>query len=135
MCQLGIYLTFNGNCREAMTFYHRCFGGEIQFQTLGDSPLGSQLNPEMQSYILQASIKTHHFKLMGTDLVGEHSLVQGNSLSIWLECNTISEARYYYQRLAKNGDALQPLESTFSGSFLGSLTDQFGKQWLFHSRD
>ncbi|PIW03246.1 MAG: VOC family protein, partial [Cytophagales bacterium CG17_big_fil_post_rev_8_21_14_2_50_40_13] len=44
-----------------MTFYHQCFGGEIQFQTLGDSPLGSQLNPEMQSYIIQASIKTHHF--------------------------------------------------------------------------
>jgi PhnB protein len=134
MSRLHTYLTFNGNCREAMTFYHSCFGGEIQFQTIGDSPLGKKLNPEMQQYILQASISTDHFTLMGTDMVGENDLMQGNANSIWVECNCKREAQIYYQKLAEKGDPCQPLGQTFSGALLGGLTDQFGKHWLFHCK-
>ena len=28
MIKINTYLTFNGNCREAMSFYRRCFGGK-----------------------------------------------------------------------------------------------------------
>ena len=29
MPTLNPYLTFNGNCREAMTYYKECLGGEL----------------------------------------------------------------------------------------------------------
>lgn len=132
MSRLLIYLTFNGNCREAMNFYHTCFGGKIQFQTIGDSPLGNKLGPEIQHFILQASISTDHFTLMGTDMVEENGLVQGNAVSIWVECNNTKEAQKYYQKLAEKGNSYQPIAPTFSGALLGGLTDQFGKHWLFH---
>ncbi|KYG75377.1 VOC family protein [Roseivirga echinicomitans] len=134
MSRLHAYLTFNGNCREAMTFYHSCFGGKIQFQTIGDSPLGNKLDPEMRQYILQASISTDHFTLMGTDMVGENDLMQGNAISIWVECKSKNELYTYYQKLAEKGEARQPVEQTFSGALLGGLTDQFEKHWLFHWR-
>ncbi len=118
-----------------MTFYHACFGGEIQLQTIGDSPLGNKLSPEMRHYILQASISTDHFTLFGTDMVGEQSLTQGNSVSIWVECNTLEEVHAYYKKLAQNGKTFQPIAQTFSGALLGSLTDQFGKHWLFHFKN
>lgn len=135
MSRLLTYLTFNGNCREAMTFYHTCFGGKIQFQTINDSPLGSKLSPQMQQYILQASISTDHFTLMGTDMVGEQGLVQGNAVSIWVECNSSSEVYTYYQKLAEKGNAYQPIEQTFSGALLGGLSDKFGKHWLLHCKN
>jgi PhnB protein len=135
MSQLHIYLTFNGNCREAMNFYHTCFGGEVQLQTIGDSPLGNKLDPEMRHYILHASISTDQFTLLGTDMVDENDLIQGNSVSIWVECNATDEVHAYYKKLAKNGKAFQPIEQTFSGALLGSLTDQFGKHWIFHFKN
>ena len=32
-------LLFDGNCAEAMTFYHKCLGGELRLTKLGDSPM------------------------------------------------------------------------------------------------
>jgi PhnB protein len=31
------YLIFNGNCREAMTFYQSCLGGELNVMTFGEA--------------------------------------------------------------------------------------------------
>ena len=42
------YLTFSGNCREAMTFYQECFGGTLTFQTVGDSPMSGKLPKKMK---------------------------------------------------------------------------------------
>ena len=39
MAQLNAYLRFNGKCREAMTFYQACLGGELTIQTVGESPM------------------------------------------------------------------------------------------------
>jgi len=32
------FLLFDGNCAEAMTFYHQCLGGKLTLTKLGDSP-------------------------------------------------------------------------------------------------
>ena len=45
--QIQSYLTFNGNCREAMNFYKQCLGGELWFQTVGESPLSEHMPPQM----------------------------------------------------------------------------------------
>ena len=31
-----VYLNFDGNCREAMTFYQQALGAEMEVQTFGD---------------------------------------------------------------------------------------------------
>jgi PhnB protein len=36
MTQINGYLHFNGDCREAMTFYRECLGGELSLQTIGE---------------------------------------------------------------------------------------------------
>lgn len=45
MKQLNSYLTFNGRCREAMTFYKECLGGELFLQTVGESSLAEKMPP------------------------------------------------------------------------------------------
>jgi PhnB protein len=37
--QLTTYLLFAGDCKEAMTFYHAIFAGELVITTVGDSPM------------------------------------------------------------------------------------------------
>ena len=49
MTQINSYLTFSGNCREAMTFYRECLGGELYFQTIGESPLSEKMPEQMRA--------------------------------------------------------------------------------------
>ncbi|MGH8248688.1 MAG: hypothetical protein ACREUU_19945 [Gammaproteobacteria bacterium] len=38
MKDINAYLIFKGNCREAMTFYGKCFGAELHLATFADMP-------------------------------------------------------------------------------------------------
>ncbi len=53
---INSYLTFSGNCREAMRFYQECLGGELQIQTIGDSPMAAKMPKKMKNYILHATL-------------------------------------------------------------------------------
>lgn len=132
MAQLYSYLTFNGNCRQAMTFYQHCLGGELNFQTIGESPLSEPLPKAMKSYIIQAVLRKDDFVLMATDMVASEGLTLGNSVSLLLNCQSAYELEYFYQQLANGGEATQPLETNFWGAVFGSVTDQFGIRWLLN---
>ncbi len=119
MTQINSYLTFNGNCREAMTFYKECLGGELVLQTIGESPMADKMPPQ-------------NLVLMGSDMVGEHGLVKGNTVSLMLNCSSKEEIKTCYEKLSKGGEATHPLENTFWGALFGDLTDKYGNHWLLN---
>jgi len=126
------YLTFNGDCREAMTFYQQCLGGELHFQTLGDSPAGAKMPLQMKNNILHSTLQLREMALMASDIVFENGLVVGNSVSLLLNCNNEEEIKLCYERLSKGGEQTHPIEFTFWGSLFGGLTDKFGNHWLLN---
>lgn len=125
-------LTFNGNCREAMTFYQECLGGTLFFQTVGDSPLSGQMPPKMKNCILHAALTKGDLVLTGSDMVSEHGLVKGNGVSLMLNCSSEDEIRGTHARLSEGGEPTHPVEDTFWGALFGSLTDKFGIHWLLN---
>jgi len=133
MNQIVTYLTFNGNCREAMEFYQGCLGGELNVQTVGQTP-GSYDFPEgIKNFVVHASLKKDNMVLMGTDLRDEE-LLRGNSVSILLNCDSERHIKEYYKNLKAEGEATHPLEVTHWGDLFGGLIDKYGNQWLFHCR-
>lgn len=130
MTKLISYLTFNGNCREAMTFYQECLGGDLHLQTVGDSPVSFELPARMKECILQASLTKGQLQLMATDMVGESGLQRGNSVSLFLACRSEAELYRYFDKLSKGGRQTHPIAYTFWGTLFGGLTDRFGNQWL-----
>ena len=84
MAQLVSYLTFNGNCREAMTFYKACLGGELTFQIIGESPLAEKMPAQMKECILHATLINGDLIIMASDMVDENGLIKGNSVSLML---------------------------------------------------
>lgn len=132
MTMIHTYLTFNGNCREAMTFYKDCLGGELSLQTIGESPMSVDIPAFMKPFILHSSLTKGPLVLTGSDMVPEMGLTAGNTISLFLNCNSEAEARTFYKRLSKNGIATHPLENTFWGALFGTLTDQFGYHWLIN---
>lgn len=134
MAQLVTYLTFNGNCREAMTFYRECLGGELSLETIGASPLAAGLPEKMKEYILQATLVHDGFVLLGTDMVGEDGLSRGNAISILVECGSRKELKNYFSKLSAEGEATYPIKKGVRGNWFGSLTDRFGNHWLLSCR-
>lgn len=132
MKQINSYLTLNGNCREAMTFYKDCFGGELNFQTIGESPLADQMPVQMKDCILHSTLTSGAATLMASDMVGEHGLTKGNSVSLILNCSSEDEIRMLYEKLSEGGKQDHPLELSFWGALFGDLTDKFGHHWLLH---
>jgi len=132
MTKLRAYLTFNGNCREAMAFYKECLGGELRLQPIRDSPMASKLPEKMKECILHSTLTKENFVLMGSDMVSEDGLQRGNSVSLMLDCSTEEELNTYYNNLSINGNPIHPIENTFWGALFGGLTDRYGHHWLLH---
>ena len=132
MSTINSYLTFNGNCREAMTFYKKCLGGELDFQTIGESPLSETMTKKMKDFILHATLRNGSLLLMGSDMVSENGLIKGNAVSLTLNCNSEKEIRRCYKKLSVGGKATHPLEDSFWGALFGGLTDKYGNIWLLN---
>ncbi|MBS1771434.1 MAG: VOC family protein [Bacteroidetes bacterium] len=130
MTRVDSYLTFNGNCREAMTFYKNCFGGELFFQTVDGSPLSEKMPEEMKNCILYASLTKDDLVIMATDMVGEKGLHIGNQISLSLRCSSKTEIEIYFAKLSDGGTIEQPLEDSFWGGIFGGVTDKFGNHWI-----
>ncbi|MEQ8219935.1 MAG: VOC family protein [Arenibacter sp.] len=132
--QIYSYLTFNGNCREAMTFYQECLGGNLQFRTLGESLLSNKMPKNMKDCILHATLTKEYMLLQGSDMAPHTGLIKGNTISLYLGCSSEEEIKEVYKKLSADGTADHPLADTFWGTLFGNLTDKFGNHWLLNYR-
>ena len=130
--QINSYLTFNGNCREAMTFYKECLGGELFLQTIGESPLSDKMPAKLKECILHSTLTKGALVLMGSDMVGENGLLKGNTVSLMLNCSSEEEIKTCFEKLSSGGKKDHPLEDSFWGALFGDLTDKYGNHWLLH---
>ncbi len=132
MANIYAYITFNGNCREAMNFYQQCLGGELTLQTVGESPMADKMPAQMKDSILHANLTNQTLVLMGSDLVGENGLNKGNSITLMLNCDSEEQIRKLYTQLSEGGKQTYPLENTFWGALFGNLTDKYGTHWALN---
>lgn len=131
MTTINSYLTFNGNCREAMQFYQKCLGGDLSFQTIGESPLCDKMLAKMKKCIVHSTLSSDNIVLMGSDMVNENELVRGNAVSLLLNCSSKKEVKNYYKKFSQGGEQTHPIQDTFWGAVFGGLTDKYGNHWLF----
>ena len=132
MIKISPYLTFNGNCREAMIFYKECFGGELFFQTIGESPQSSDMTIRMKNFILHSTLHNESFMIIGTDIVGNEVIIKGNSVAILVNCSSKEEAKKVYEKLAEGSIPVNSLQITYWGALFGDITDKYDNHWLIN---
>src|SRR4051812_16527982 len=124
MAQMTPYLHFSGNCSDAMKFYRECLGGELDIQKVGESPMASQMPPEMQDHVLHSVLQTGNFALMASDIMDTAGVKDGNRYALCLTFSSKSEINSVYARLSAGGNITHPLKEEFFGTF-GDCTDKF----------
>jgi PhnB protein len=121
----AVYLLFNGNCRQAFSYYQTCFGGELHVQTLGDTPDGIGMSKQMRKTVIWATLKNGYFKLVGTDLVGEGRIIAGNKASILIGCSSFTERTRLINKLIGRNFC-----STENTNALINITDKYSINWV-----
>jgi PhnB protein len=130
MTQVNPYLHFNGTCREAMTFYRECLGGELKLMAVGDSPMAARMPAETHGRILHALLTNGGITLMASDMMGPEPLNRGNGTSLSLVCSSREEVERFFAALSAGGKVLHPLADEFFGTH-GNLVDRYGVSWMF----
>ncbi|MGE5682509.1 MAG: VOC family protein [Bacillota bacterium] len=131
MAQIIAYLSFNGNCREAMSFYRDILGGELRMQSVGETPVAGQMPAEAHQKIMHALLTGNGFVLMASDSL-RGNLTEGSSISLLLSCSGEEEINRLFSGLSSGGNVTEPLNDTFWGARFGALKDKFGISWMLN---
>jgi PhnB protein len=127
------YLFFNGNCEEAVEFYRKAIGAQVEFsirfKESPEPPPPGMMPPNWGDKTMHTSFKIGQTTVMASDGCGpEAKGFQGFSLS--LSVATEAEADRYFNALAAGGKVTMPLNKTFWSPRFGMLEDKFGIGWM-----
>ena len=129
MPTINAYLTFNGNCRDAMKFYQKCFNGELTLETVEGSPMESHWPKEVHKNILHSSLVSEDITILASDMVEQNGLVVGNNVTLAIVCATEQEIENYFEKLSEEGTIKYPLHNFYNGK-IGGIVDKFGISWF-----
>ena len=130
MKSVATYLTFDGNAREAMTFYAGCLGADLDVRSVRDS--GMAAPPGAEDRTIHARLSRGAVVIMASDTMPGMPFTPGTNFSICLECSDAEEQDRIYAALAEGGRETMLLENTFWGARFGMLTDRFGVNWMLN---
>lgn len=127
------YLTFDGNCDEALSFYEEIFGAKVV-----EKALASEYDIETENgedMILNAVLLLGENKILVGDKAEQYyglgtRLESGGQISIWLEIETEDNLNNICKKLKeKNCEFLIDLHETFWDAKYVKIKDNFGIIW------
>ena len=131
---LGIkpYISFKGNCEEAINFYKDKLGAEVLYMgRYGDSPMAGK-GPDDK--IMHCSIKIGDSVIMACDNVFEahNPTTVGNNITLSIGTNDTAQAENAFAQMSDGAKIVMPMQETFWAERFGMLTDKFGINWMFN---
>jgi len=115
-----------------MNFYKDSLGGELILQTVSEMPaMAAQMPPQMKDSILHSTLTSGVIKIMASDLNREKP-IEGNTVQLCINCDSESELNSFFTKLSEGGKITEPLADMPWGGRYGSLTDKYGKHWVFN---
>lgn len=128
--RLNPYLSFNGNARDAMDFYHSVFGGEVTRMSFSEMPDVPGYNPAEADNVMHSELITDGgIALMCADSPSGMGEAGPNS-SVSLSGEDDAELRGYWDKLSGSGQVTVPLETAPWGDSFGMCVDGFGVPWM-----
>ena len=130
--KLNPYLTFDGECADALKFYERCLGGNIELMmTYGESPMAKQVPPDWGKKIIHATFALAGSTLGAADAMpGHYQRPQG--FFVTLNIDAPEEADRVFKALSEKGAVSMPVQETFWARRFGMFVDRFGTPWMIN---
>ncbi len=128
--QVQSYLFFDGRCDEAIEFYKKTLGAEVDMlMRWKDSPDKSMCTPANENKVMHASLKIGETRVMASDGRNTgHPEFKGFALSV--NARDDADADRLFNDLSAGGNVMMPLGKTFFSPRFGMTTDKFGVNWM-----
>ena len=131
--QIQPYLFFNGRCEEAIEFYRKALGAELEMmmrfnESPEPMPPGS-VPPGSENKVMHAALRIGGAVLMASDgMAAGATDFKGFSLSI--DAPDAAGVDRMFNALAEGGSVTMPPGKTFWSPRFGMVTDRFGVGWM-----
>ena len=127
------YLSFDGRCDEAVEFYRRAIGAQVEMiMRFKDSPDPEALKmvpPASHNKVMHAAFRIGDSLIMASD-GGCQNAGKFEGINLSLSVKDPAEAARVYAALADGGQAQMALTKTFFSESFGTLVDRFGVSWM-----
>jgi PhnB protein len=129
------YLFFNGRCEEAIEFYRKALGAEVEMMMRNNEspepPPPGTLPSGFENKIMHASFRIGQTTVMASDgCSADKASFEGFSLG--LHVSSEAAADQAFNALANGGKIKMPLTKTFWSPCFGMLEDRFGIGWMIN---
>ena len=127
------YLSFEGRCAEAIEFYKKALGAEVEtLMHFKDMPAGAcpgGVKPETANKVMHSQLHIGDSMIMATDgqCAGKANF---SGISLSLRAKDDAQAAKAFNALSDGGQVTMPLGRTFFSSSFGMVTDRFGVPWM-----
>ncbi len=126
---LSPYLSFAGNCSDAIAYYQRTLGAELLYKiSFGEMPKSAQDSAENCPSGMQfpdTAIAHANVRIAGSDIMMSDAMPSGKAsysgFTLVLDSQQVEEGKRWFDNLAANGK----IEMALAGNFLGA--------WLWQS--
>jgi PhnB protein len=125
------YITFAGNCNEALEFYQTVFNSEVLMSLpYGDYvPEGVTAPPaNLKDWILHAEMNICDTVFWFADEIAE-PVYKGNMIKLTTKVASAQAAQKIFNVLSIDAKITLPPTATFYSSFHAGLTDRYGVSW------
>jgi PhnB protein len=132
--QTQVYLFFDGRCQEALDFYKKALGIEVEMlMRFKDNP-DKDKNPQAcppgkEEKVMHALFRLGDQRVMASDgYANGQPEFKGFSLSLAFDSE--AEANRLFNALGEGGQIRMPLTKTFFAPKFGMVADKFGVGWM-----
>jgi len=135
MPSINAYLSFNGNCAEAMRFYERVLGGNLKaLLKNSETPAAEHIAPGNEDRIMHAYLEFPGGSLMAGDAYAGEKYEGIKGVSLALQYDDTSEAQRVFDALSEGGSVTMPWGPTFWAEAFGMATDKYGTPWIVNGK-
>jgi PhnB protein len=129
------YLFFNGTCEEAIEFYRKALGAEVEmmmrFKESPEPQPPGTVPPGFENKIMHASFRIGQATVLASDgNSSDKASFEGFSLSLTVPGE--KEADRVFAGLSEGGEVKMPLTKTFWSPRFGMVQDRFGIGWMIN---
>ena len=121
------FIFFQGNCKEAMTFYQSILGGTLTLKTYGEM-MGDSAPEGWSDKIAYGVLENGALCLKAWD--SKIANAEARKIELEISGGDEQKLRKIFDQLCEGGKAKHPIEEQPSGYFLGRLFDKYGLDWM-----
>jgi len=131
MKAINPYLNFDGQTRDAMTFYAKCLDADLYLQTFKEAGMDM---PGAEDRVVHARLSKGGAAtvVMASDSQPGQPVHGGNYAWLSIDCDDDKEQDRMFGALSQGGTVIMPIDKMFWGARFGMLRDKYGIGWMLN---